>query len=343
VVPGAVLAAVSVVAGVVPSLLDPLVDAADAWLGPVPPVHLALWHGPTAALGLSVLVLLGGAALVAARGAVERLQARVPRVDGAQRAYDGSVTAIMRTAGRVTGVAQSGSLPVYLGTILLVAVGSALPLLVGATRPARLDLVDNPLQIVPCIVMIAAAVGAAVVGRRFAAVVLLGAVGFGMAALFLAHGAPDLAVTQLLIETLSIVAFVLVLRRLPDRFPHRLRYPGARRGQAIRVAVAASMGVFVFGFALAAAGERSAPPVSDEYAVRAQPDAGGRNVVNVIIVDFRGFDTLGEIAVIATAALGVSALVAAGRRDRPGAADDAAVVGPPPAPTPLPAAEVTRS
>jgi multicomponent Na+:H+ antiporter subunit A len=314
VVPAGVLAALSIVTGLVPALLDPLVDAATTWLGETPATHLALWHGLSGALGLSAVIIAGGALLVWLRTSVERAQSRVPRIAGAQGAYDGAVTALLRGADRVTGVTQSGSLPVYLGVISLVAASTAIPLVFGATLPDRVSLVDTPLQIVPCVVMIGAAVGAAMVRRRFSAVVLLGGVGYGMAAFFMIQGAPDLAITQLLIETLSVVAFVLVLRQLPDRFPSRRRVPGARRAQGSRLAIAAVTGVFIFGFTLASTAERNQPPVSQEYLARSLTEGDGANVVNVIVVDFRAFDTLGEITVLVTAALGAAALVLAHRR-----------------------------
>jgi len=119
---------------------------------------------------------------------------------------------------------------------------------------------------------------------------------------------------------------VLVLRHLPDRFPDPMVVPGARRAQAVRLTVALIMGVFVFGFTLASTAERNQPPVAQEYIERSLPEGGGRNVVNVIVVDFRGFDTMGEITVLATAALGVGALVLAGRR-RPDDDDDTAGPG----------------
>jgi multicomponent Na+:H+ antiporter subunit A len=155
-----------------------------------------------------------------------------------------------------------------------------------------------------------AAVGAAAARRRLAAVLLLGAVGYGAAVLFVIQGAPDLALTQFLVETLSLVAFVLALRHLPDRFAHR-RWP---LGRASRVAVSAGVGLFVAGFALLARGARSGPAVSDAYLEQAEPEAGAGNVVNAILVDFRGFDTLGEITVLTTAGLGVVSMVVLGRR-----------------------------
>src|SRR5690606_19138378 len=119
------------------------------------------------------------------------------------------------------------------------------------------------------------------------------------AGLFVIEGAPDLALTQVTIETLSTVLFVLVLRHLPERFP-------ARTGVArpLRLLVAGAVGAVVFVFALVAAGNRSTPSVSGEMVERSLPDGGGRNVVNVILVDFRGLDTMGEITVVTVAAVG---------------------------------------
>jgi multicomponent Na+:H+ antiporter subunit A len=113
------------------------------------------------------------------------------------------------------------------------------------------------------------------------------------------------------------VLFVLVLRRLPDRFERR----SGALGRGLRVAIAATVGVVVFVFALVAGDERVGPPVSEEMVERAYPDGHGRNVVNVILVDFRGFDTLGEITVLAVAAIGAVALARAGRRPGEPAAD----------------------
>jgi len=155
-------------------------------------------------------------------------------------------------------------------------------------------------------------VAAGAVHRRFSAALLLGATGYAMAGLFVVQGGADLALTQVAIETLTTVLFVLVLRRLPDRFEPRVR-PGRR---VVRATVAVAVGLTVFGLALTAGGSRTEEPVSGEMVERAVPDGGGRNVVNVILVDFRGFDTLGEITVLTAAAIGSVALARAGRRHR---------------------------
>jgi multicomponent Na+:H+ antiporter subunit A len=308
----ALLAALSVVLGLAPVLLQPLVDAATAWWGPEQPDdYLALWHGFEAPLLWSAIVVAGGVALVVLRRRVERVQAAVPRLPSTQRLYDQGVRGLLRGADRLTGVVQNGSLPVYLGVILVImSVSVGVPLLTAASSPRDLVLAESGVQAVVGAVILVAAVAAAVARRRFFAVLLLGAVGYGMAVLFIIQGAPDLAITQLLIETLGIVAFVLVLRHLPMDFP---RQP-FRSSQLVRAAIGVLVGAVVFVFALTASDNRTERPVSDAYLEQALPEAEGNNVVNVIIVDFRGFDTLGEITVLVVAALGVGALATAGRR-----------------------------
>ena len=134
------------------------------------------------------------------------------------------------------------------------------------------------------------------------------------------QGAPDLALTQVAIESLTTVLFVLVLRRLPDRFESRV--PLWRR--SIRIAIAGVVGLTVFALALATGALAPADTRRPTRWSRCRlPDGGGRNVVNVILVDFRGYDTLGEITVLAAAAIGTVALARAGRR--PGVPDAAEV------------------
>jgi multicomponent Na+:H+ antiporter subunit A len=168
--------------------------------------------------------------------------------------------------------------------------------------------------------LIGGALLAAVVRRRFTAVLFLSIVGYGMAALFVLQGAPDLALTQAAIETLSTVLFVLVLRKLPDRFERR----SSPLTRGLRIVIAVAVGLTVFVFAIVARESRVAPPISTEMVDRALPDAEGRNVVNVILVDFRGFDTLGEITVLVAASIGAVALARAGRRPRRAATPAAA-------------------
>ncbi|MEX2660072.1 MAG: hydrogen gas-evolving membrane-bound hydrogenase subunit E [Acidimicrobiales bacterium] len=301
----------TVVLGALPVLADPLVGAAATSLDPrVEGVHLQLWHGVSVALGLSALAIVVGTALFLRREVVARLQARLPATPSGTEVYHSILTGTLHLADRVTAVVQSGSLPRYLQVTLVTLL--ALPgvaLLRGPGIPTDLPFAENPLQLAVGVLVVGAAVAAARARRRFAAVLCLGGVGYGVAVLFVVQGAPDLALTQLLVETLAVVVFVLVLRHLPERFSEGSR--GLSR--VSRVVISAGVGVFVASFAVIAGEARRGSPVSGELLERALPDGGGRNVVNVILVDFRALDTLGEITVLAVAALGIASLVLSGR------------------------------
>jgi multicomponent Na+:H+ antiporter subunit A len=282
--------------------------------------------GLTPALGFSALTLLLGGALFAAREPVRDgcsgRSAACSAGSTPTAATRRRSTGVDRLALRTTAVVQTGSLPVYLGMVLLTLVlvpGTAL--LLGHPRHDDLRGWDRPLQPVVAIVIAVAAVATARAHRRFTAVLYLGAVGYGIAVLFVLQGGPDLALTQFLVETLALVIFVFVLRRLPPSFSrHRLRL-----SQGVRLAVALSVGAFVTTAILVSGQARTAPPASQAYLDRALPEGGGSNVVNVVLVDFRGFDTLGEITVLAVAAMGIASLVLAGRgrRTRQGAGETA--------------------
>jgi multicomponent Na+:H+ antiporter subunit A len=134
---------------------------------------------------------------------------------------------------------------------------------------------------------------------------MVGVTGYGTATLFLLHGAPDLALTQVLVETVSLVVFVLVLRRLPEYFTDR----PLTRGRYWRMAIGAMVASVVTGFMVLSTGARTLPPVSADFAREAVAFGGGRNIVNVTLVDIRAWDTMGEIAVLVAAATGVASLV----------------------------------
>jgi multicomponent Na+:H+ antiporter subunit A len=314
VAPAAVLAAGSVVFGVAPALWSPLVDHAAQALDAGAHAHLQLWHGVTPALVLSLGTLAAGLLAFLARRRVAAVQSRLaPPVTGLA-AYEAAVRGTLRLAGRVTSVAQSGSLPIYAAVILTTAaVSSVAALVTGAWWSGWPDAIGRPAHIPIAGLLTAGGVAATVVRRRFAAALLLGVVGYGMALLFVVQGAPDLALTQFAVETLSVLVFLLVLRQLPDRFERST--PAVAR--VIRLGVSTLVGVFVVVMALATSGARTEAPVSWEMSARALPEGDGRNVVNVILVDIRGMDTVGEITVLVAAAIGVTALARAGRTPRP--------------------------
>ncbi|SCG64158.1 Na+/H+ antiporter subunit A [Micromonospora humi] len=302
-------AAVLAVAGLAVGVLAPAVDRvlapyADLYPSTDPGYHLALWHGLTPALGLSALAVAGGVGLFLL---LHRRRPRLLRLpfDGAT-GYDRLVGAVDRAAVELTGATQRGSLPFYLGVILLVLVvlpGGAL--LVGVPWPQRYQLWDTPLQAAAGAAVVVAAVAAARARRRLTAMILVGVTGYGTALLFVLHGAPDLALTQFLVETVTIVMFVLVLRRLPTKFSAR----PMRSSRRVRVALGVAVGVVTAGMAYVSAGARVATPISVGFPEEAVSYGGGKNVVNVTLVDIRAWDTMGEIAVLVVAATGVASLI----------------------------------
>lgn len=312
--PAAVLAAATALLGLVPGLWSGLVDGGARALDVRANAELKLWHGVNAALVLSLLTLVAGAAVFAARRIVATVQERAGLDWTATDAFDRVVTGLLRFARRVTSIVQSGSLPIYAATILTAAAVAPLTgLLLGEWWSGWPDHVGRAAHVPIAGVLIGGALAATLATRRFAAALLLGVVGYGMAGLFVVHGAADLALTQFAVETLSVVVFLLVLRRLPDRFERR---PPAL-GQALRIGVSVLVGVLVLFMALASRGARTAPPISTEMSERALADGDGRNVVNVILVDIRGLDTLGEITVLAVAGIGITALARVGRAPAP--------------------------
>jgi len=270
------------------------------------PYELALWHGLTPELGLSSLVVILGALLFAARAPFARLQQRMTRGYTASDAYWDAVGVVDRIAVRVTALTQRGSLPFYLGVILVVFIGvTATGLLLGTTWPAELRLWDHPAQLAIGTVMIIAAIAATQAQKRFAALVVVGVTGFGMSATFALQGAPDLALTQVLVEVVTLIAFVLVLRRLPARL-------GDRHGSShrlLRAVIGIGVGTVMALVALVVAGARVDAPISLDWPAAAYEQGHGRNTVNVALVDLRGWDTMGELAVVIAAATGVASLL----------------------------------
>jgi multicomponent Na+:H+ antiporter subunit A len=274
--------------------------------------HLLLWHGFTAALGLSTLAIVLGFVMFAQRLRFNALQRRLPGLGDAVTAYNTAMRGVERSAVEVTALSQRGSLPVYLGAIALVFVllpGSAL--ILSGEWPDQLRWFDNPAQLVVGLLIIVAAVLGIRSRGRMKAIFLVGATGYGVAFLFLLHGAPDLALTQVLVETVTLIVLSLVLRKLGPYFSDR---PLAAT-RWWRVLLAVGVGAVAAAAGLVAAGARSAEPVSSAFAKYAYEFGYGKNVVNVTLVDTRAWDTLGEISVLVVAATGVASLIFLSTRD----------------------------
>jgi len=302
-----VLAGLGVFVGLAPFFAAPLVAAAAGAITGAPrPFEPRLWHGWTPAVGLSGLVLATGLLLFAARSAYVRATAPiVRRLELApDRAYDAVLAILNRVAGAQTRLLQSGYLRRYLLTVLAtMAVFVSYPMLRLLPIPYSWD--GARLHEVVVAVLIVGGAGIAVgTSSALTAVAGLGIAGYGLALIYFLFGAPDLALTQFVVETLTVILFVLVLYHLP---PFRSFSPGAARARD--VAVSAAVGIVIAGVAAISMSVELDPSAAEYYAETAPAVAHGRNIVNVILVDFRALDTLGEITVLGAAAVGAWALL----------------------------------
>jgi multicomponent Na+:H+ antiporter subunit A len=305
--------------GVALGLLTPLVAhglepaaAAASVTGEDPVPHLALWHGLEPALGISAITLVGGLALFAARTRVEALQHRLAGFPSAANTYRHVMRGLDRGATTLTAGLQRGSLPYYLTVILSVFVAGALAnLIVGGPWAFHVRFADSWGQIPVVIVMSIAAIAVLTAKTRFAAAVLVGVTGYGMSVLFVLHGAVDLALTQLVVETVTLIAFVLVLRRLPPR----IATANPSRFRLLRALFATLAGATLAIVVIVAASARTADPIWPDIPALTSSFGHGLNVVNVALVDLRGWDTLGELTVVVAAATGVASLIFVNSRE----------------------------
>lgn len=309
--PGAVLALTGLILGLLPTPLGNTLSGYAHTLPSGDPGYLTLWAGFGAPFWITITILSVGAMLFAARRTVESFQAAVPNAQDSERAYRRFMRILDDAAADVTAITQRGSLPYYLSIILIFTVSVAGYALLR-TRPElfQVKLWDTPAQALALAVIVPAVILVARARRRVKAIVLMGFGGYSIAAIFLLHGAPDLALTQVLVETVTIVVMVLVLRRLPPYFSDR----PLRASRFGRLALAIVVGVFAMALAVIIPNARIHESVTVDYPAEAYEFGGGKNVVNVALVDMRAWDTVGEITVLLVAATGVASLIFLSRR-----------------------------
>ncbi|WCE39925.1 Na+/H+ antiporter subunit A [Brevibacterium sp. BDJS002] len=284
-----------------------------AWTSTLPVIdpgdgdyHLALWHGLEPALALSAITIAVGLGLFVLRDSFAKVQSTLPSGLDFHDLYSKLISWMERLALWVTSRTQRGSLPFYQSVIYLVLVaGIGLAVISNDTWNIDFKLFDTPLDFIIAAVLIIVAVAATRAKKRFTAVVVTGISGYAMVAYFAFVGAPDLALTQVLVETITIVVFVLVLRRLPARIGQST----GRFTPAWRAIIGAAVGVTMMVVVLIAAGVRISDPVSVDFGQLAYELGHGKNIVNVTLVDIRVWDTLGEISVLVAAGTGIAGLI----------------------------------
>jgi multicomponent K+:H+ antiporter subunit A len=324
--PGALLVLACLLVGMLPArTLGPFLGtAAFSILGDgMPAYRLVIWHGLTAPLLMSLVALSGGVLLYLWLYRSGRAMIATPvlsRVD-AQRTFDIASLRLVRASGRAADWLFTGRLqPQLLLIVCLALVAGFFALRGDGWTPGIMELTPvDPLFALLWVAGAACALGAAVQAKyhRLAAVIMVGSTGLATVLTFAWFAAPDLALTQLTVEVVTMVLFLLGLRWLPrfhewdDTRRKTLRARARRTRDAI---IAALAGAGVAALAFAALTRPSATRLSTYFIENALPQGGGRNIVNVILVDFRAFDTFGEITVVSIVAIIVYAVL---RRFRP--------------------------
>ncbi|PLX95399.1 MAG: monovalent cation/H+ antiporter subunit A [Desulfuromonas sp.] len=310
-IPIEILVLLCLLIGIVPQYsVEPILAvAAGAVLqGPLPEHDLAIWHGVSPALFMSLIALVGGLLIYLGRQPLFALHTHLEvRLDG-RKIFEALLVKILAGAAHITNFIDRSSLQqqvsLLVGATLCLGVAGMLPGPGVLTKLPALLPVDA-ISLIMALVLAAAALRATIGHRqRLTALIMTGAVGLIMTLIFVKFSAPDLALTQLAVEVVTLILLLLALYFLPQSSPKESS--PARRWRDGLLALLAGSGMSLLAFAVMT---RRSTTISDYFIANSIGGGGGHNIVNVILVDFRGFDTLGEISVLAIAALGIFALM----------------------------------
>ncbi|SMY07145.1 monovalent cation/H+ antiporter subunit A [Flavimaricola marinus] len=312
--PPAFLVVLVVGIGIAPFLVEPFVKLVTASVlggtAELPYQHIKIWHGLVPALYMSIAAVVGGLIVVSAFNPLLRLWDAAPRPE-AKRIFDAIIGGVVRLSERVIHGVHNGSFTRYAAimTVAVVAVGYH-AWATGTVGPAtRVPQVASPVQIAGWAMLVAATLGLVLLHRnRLLSLVLIGIVGLVVSVGFVFFSAPDLAMTQLTVEVVTIILLLLALNFLPNRTP--IESTVLRRTRDAVLAVAAGVATMALSYHYLLR-DTISPSISEFHLANSYKGGGGTNVVNVILVDFRGFDTYGEIIVLGIAALLIYALTEA--------------------------------
>lgn len=307
-VPVIILAALCIAVGVAPMLFtESILHAAMTVISPHDfTVDIALWHGFNLALLMSALALIGGVAIYANRDDLLSFNRQFDHHD-AKDVFARIVKSVTNLSDALMNRIETGSLQRYIAALLGITILFVLPELYQIVQldGGREQLPVNTVSIVGAIIVVLAAIGtAAFHHQRLTSLMMLSVVGLMVSLIFIHFSAPDLAMTQLVVEVVSIILMILALFFMPQRIPKASS--GGRVARDILLAGFVGGIVGSLNYALLT---RPANSISDFFLANSVSGGGGTNVVNVILVDFRGFDTLGEITVLAIAAAGIHKLL----------------------------------
>lgn len=310
-VPVEILVALCLLVGIFPAFtVEPIlsVAASSVLQGPVPEHNLAIWHGFNTALFMSIAALIGGMTVYFARKPLVALFEQMEKILDFKALYEFLLEKLFMMADAVTDFLNTHSLQRMLFIFMLFIIMLGISGMTGnnySLTGNRSLLPADAVSLLIALVLIIAAIATVVMHRqRIVSLVLLGTVGLGVSLVFVKFSAPDLALTQLSVEVVTIVLMLLALYFLPQQSPQE---SGKwLRSRDALIATAAGGGVTLISWSVLT---RPYDTIADYFLENSLPGGGGTNVVNVILVDFRAYDTLGEITVLALAGLGIYAML----------------------------------
>lgn len=302
----AVMSALTVFFGLFPKIMSDAINLHLDQLYGEAGSYLALWHGFNIALGISTVIIIAGCFLHWQRHLLKPFQGEYAALGNADNAYDAILVGLRNLSLRITANTQRGSLQLNLTTIFVCLI--LLPtvaIVFGDLTNVRMIVAENAWQFFAAFIIIAAAIAATITHNRLSGVIIVGITGYSLAFIFALHGAPDLALTQLLVETIIMVLFMLVLRKMPPNTEWR----GEPRHNRLRAWLAIAVGLLTIILTMFAVNARTEQSISIHMPDLAQEIGHGANAVNVLLVDIRAWDTFGEITVLVIAATGVASLI----------------------------------
>lgn len=271
-------------------------------------VHISHWHGPTTELFMTIGVIALGTLLFVTSDKWRKIYNIFPEKLSFNQLYDNSLIVIQKASNKLTNMYMSGSIRtylIYIFSFFIVILATTL----GWKNAFTFDTSDiSPIgfyEILLALAIVFASISILFAKTRLTSILLLGSIGYTVALFFVLFRAPDLALTQLVIETVSVALFLLCFYKLP-----MLKRDEESTGFKLTNAViSVGVGAIVTLIALSAHSNKLFDSIAQYYVENTYKEAAGKNMVNVILVDFRGFDTMFEITVLAIAALGIFGMI----------------------------------
>lgn len=309
-IPIEILVALCLLVGIFPNyIIGGLLDAAasSVLIGDLPDYSLSIWHGFNLPLLMSAVAIGGGLLVYAYRSHLYRFQAQFKESDE-KRVFEGVIQTLVGYAERAYDGLGNGSLQRYIAALLFFAIAvTALPLINLDTAKTHFpDQAVGGVEIIAAIILCLSAIATVIYHRkRMVALITLSVVGLIVSIAFARFSAPDLALTQLAVEVVTVILLMLALYFLPQKTPAESSPSRVVRDVSIAAALGGLVATINYAFIT-----QPLDTISEFFLENSKTGGGGTNAVNVILVDFRGLDTLGEILVLGIAALGIFKLLA---------------------------------